>query len=121
MCREVVVYFKLTYPFTNFSTVGGRILLTTQDFYTHSTLSALTSVLPASPKNVPFPVDCNVSFDDPSTKMSFSDAKTLLTLQKSNLYLQQEKKIIRSEERRADDPNSGVISADGSATSSHQI
>ena len=49
--------------------------------------------------------------------MSFSDAKTLLTLQKSNLDLQQEKKIIKNEERRADDPNS----ADGSATSSHQI
>ena len=49
---------------------------------------------------------------DPSTKMSFSDAKTLLTLQKSNLYLQQEKKIMKSEERRADDPYSGAISTD---------
>ena len=58
---------------------------------------------------------------DPSTKMSFSDAKTLLTLQKSNLYLQQETKIIKSEERRADDPNSGAISTDCSTKSSHRI
>ena len=100
MCPEIVVYFKLTYPFTNFSTVGGRILLTTQDFDNHSTLSALTSVLPASPQNVPSAVSHDVSFDDPWTKMLFSDAKTLLTLQKSNLYLQQETKIIKSEERR---------------------
>ena len=57
---------------------------------------------------------------DPSTKMSFSDAKTLLTLQKSNLYLQQETKIIKSEERRANDPNSGAISTDCSTTSSHR-
>ena len=53
--------------------------------------------------------------------MSFSDAKTLLTLQKSNSYLQQETKIIKSEERRADDPNSGAISTDCSTTSSHRI
>ena len=58
---------------------------------------------------------------DPSTKMSFSDAKTHLILQKSNLYLQQETKIIKSEERRADDPNSGAISPDCSTTSSHRI
>ena len=37
---------------------------------------------------------------------------TLLTLQKSNLYLQQEKKIIKSEERRADNQNSDAISTD---------
>ena len=62
-----------------------------------------------------------LAFDDPSAKMSFSDAKTLLTLQKSNLYLQQETKIIKSEDRRADDPNSGAISTDCSTTSSHRI
>ena len=72
-------------------------------------------------QNVPSPVGRDVSFDDPSTKMSFSDAKTLLTLQKSNLYLQQETKIIKSEERRADDPNSGAISTDCSTMSSHRI
>ena len=66
-------------------------------------------MLPESPPNVPSPVGRDVSFDDPSTKMSFSDAKTLLTLQKSNLYLQQETKIIKNEERRADDPNSGAF------------
>ena len=54
-------------------------------------------------------------------KMSFLDAKTLLTLQKLNLYLQQATKIIKSEEWRADDPNSGAISTDCSTTSSHRI
>ena len=78
-------------------------------------------MLPESPQNVPSPVGRDVSFDDPSTKMSFSDAKTLLTLQKSNFYLQQETKIIKSEEQRVDDPNSGAISTDCSTTSSHRI
>ena len=84
-----------------FSTFGGRVLLTIQVFYIHSTLSALTSVLPESPQNVPSPVGRNVFFDDSSTKMSISDAKTLSILQKSKLYLQQETKIINSGERRA--------------------
>ena len=115
MCREIVVCFKDSSIY-KFSMFGRRILLTTQ-----STLSALTSVLAESPQNFPSPVGRDVSFDHPWTKMSISDSKTLSTLQKLNLYLEQETKIIKSGERREDDQNSGEISTDCSTTSSYRI
>ena len=121
MCREIVVYFNSDSSLYKFSMFGGLILLTTQDIYIHSTLSALTSLLPESLQNVPSPVSRDVSFDDASTKMSISDAKTLSTLQKSNLYLQQETMIIKSGERRADDNNSDAISTERSTISSRRI
>ena len=60
-------------------------------------------MLPESPQNVPSPVGHGVSLDHPSTNLSISAAKILLTLPKSNLYLQHETKIMKSGEKRADD------------------
>ena len=120
MCREIVVYFKQTYLFTNFPRFVAYLVNHTGFLHL---LHSVRFNFCASRESTERPVVGRPRrlLADPSTKMSFSDAKTLLTLQKPNLYLQQETKIIKSKERRADDPNSGAISTDCSTTSSHRI